>query len=168
MTPYEIWHKSKPPLNKLKPFGCKAWLKIPKHQISNKFGSKAWDGIFRGYKNEASSYRILRTSDQKIIISKHVLFDEEKFPSLTSQEQNIDEAYDFFPGSIQDMEKNLPDSTDINENNPRIKSLSSEDEEEDIFIDAFKQQPQRIRVIGSRDPTLISSEINSENILPFS
>ncbi|MBW0482598.1 hypothetical protein O181_022313 [Austropuccinia psidii MF-1] len=138
-TPYEIWHKSKPPLNKLKPFGCKAWLKIPKHQISNKFGSKAWDGIFLEYENEASSYRMLRTSDQKIVISL-----------------------------IQDMEKKLPDNTDTNENSPSIKTSSSENEDEDIFIDALKQQPQRIKVIGPRHPTLISSKINSKNILPFS
>ncbi|MBW0472511.1 hypothetical protein O181_012226 [Austropuccinia psidii MF-1] len=136
-TPHDIWHKSKPPLSKLKPFGCKSWLKTPKHQISNKFRPKAWDGIFLGYKNEASSYRILRTSDQKIVISKHVLFDKEKFPSLTSQEQSIDEASSFFPGLKQDMEKNLPDDTEINENNPSIKTSSSEDENEDISIDVL-------------------------------
>ncbi|MBW0484241.1 hypothetical protein O181_023956 [Austropuccinia psidii MF-1] len=149
-------------------FEFKAWLKIPKHQISNKLGSKAWDGIFLGYENEASNYQILRTSDQKIVISKHVLFNKEKFPSLISQEQNIDEVCNLFPGLIQDMEKNLPDNTDINENSPSIKTSSSEDENEDIFIDELKQQPQRIRVIGPRHSTLISSEINSENILLFS
>ncbi|MBW0476698.1 hypothetical protein O181_016413 [Austropuccinia psidii MF-1] len=120
------------------------------------------------YKNGASRYQILRTSDQKIVISKHVLFDKEKFPSSVSQEQNIDEVYNFFPGLMQDMEKNLPDDTDINENNPSIETSSSDDENEDIFIYVLKQQPQRIRVIGPGHPTLISSKINSENILTFS
>ncbi|MBW0575003.1 hypothetical protein O181_114718 [Austropuccinia psidii MF-1] len=87
MTPYEIWYKTKRPLHKLKTFGCKAWLKIPTKIIPDKFGPKAWDGIFLGYENEASSYQIIRLSDQKIIISKHVLFDEKKILSLQSQKQ---------------------------------------------------------------------------------
>ncbi|MBW0567205.1 hypothetical protein O181_106920 [Austropuccinia psidii MF-1] len=138
-TPHELWFKSKPPLNKLKPFGCKAWLKIPKHQILNKFESKVWDGIFLGYENEASSYRILRILDKKIVISL-----------------------------IQDMEKDLQNNISANENNLNTDVPSSEDENEDVFIDALEQQPQRIRVIGPRHPTLISSKINRENILPFS
>ncbi|MBW0488518.1 hypothetical protein O181_028233 [Austropuccinia psidii MF-1] len=95
-TPHEIWHNSKPPLHKLKPFGCKALLKIPTHSIRNKFDSKAWDGIFLGYENKASSYCILRVSDQKVLISKHVIFDENKFPSLSSQTQLIEDVARIF------------------------------------------------------------------------
>ncbi|MBW0532221.1 hypothetical protein O181_071936 [Austropuccinia psidii MF-1] len=47
-TPYEMWHKTKPPIQKLKTFGCKAWIKIPTKINSDKFGPKAWDGIFLG------------------------------------------------------------------------------------------------------------------------
>ncbi|MBW0498008.1 hypothetical protein O181_037723 [Austropuccinia psidii MF-1] len=66
------------------------------------------------------------------------------------------------------MEKDLPNNTDTNKNNLKVKVYSSEDENEDIFIDALEQQPQRIRVIGPRHCNLISSKINHENILPFS
>ncbi|MBW0500087.1 hypothetical protein O181_039802 [Austropuccinia psidii MF-1] len=52
------------------------------------------------------------------------------------------------------------------ENPSNIKSISDR-EDDDIFVDALKKQPQRIRVIGPRHPTLISSKINSNNILPF-
>ncbi|MBW0537815.1 hypothetical protein O181_077530 [Austropuccinia psidii MF-1] len=52
------------------------------------------------------------------------------------------------------------------ENPSNIKSIS-DCEDDDIFVDALEQQPQIIQVIGPRHPTLISSEINSNNILPF-
>ncbi|MBW0530092.1 hypothetical protein O181_069807, partial [Austropuccinia psidii MF-1] len=166
VTPNEIWYKSKPHLNKLKPFGCQAWVKIPKDLISNKFSPKAWDGILLGYENDASSYWILRTYNQKIIVSKHVIFDEEKFPSLPSYHQNDNEIFNAFPGLIQTSERELPDDQP-KDNSHSIELIPADDEDEDSFFDALEQKPQQIRVIGPRHPTLISSEIDSKNILPF-
>ncbi|MBW0524417.1 hypothetical protein O181_064132 [Austropuccinia psidii MF-1] len=119
ITPYKIWHKSKPSLNKLRPFGCKAWIKIPKNFITNKFAPKAWDGILLGYENNNSERE-----------------------SINSQPED---------------------------NSHNIKLAPSDNEDEDSVVDALEQQPQpeRIKVIGHRHPTLISSEINNENILPF-
>ncbi|MBW0536050.1 hypothetical protein O181_075765, partial [Austropuccinia psidii MF-1] len=163
-TPYEIWHNSKPPLHKLKPFGCKAWLKIPTNSIPNKFASKAWEGIFLGYENEASSYCILRTSDQKIIISRHVVFDKETFPPLPSQKQFTKDIVRIFPSPIQTAEEF---STDSEEDSSSIEFNSIDNEDEDTYVDALEHQPKRICVIGPRHPTLISSKIDSNNILPF-
>ncbi|MBW0483711.1 hypothetical protein O181_023426 [Austropuccinia psidii MF-1] len=84
----------------------------------------------------------------------------------TTKASNVFNEY--IKGFIQNMEKYLPNSTDTNENNHKIKVSSSADEKEDIFIDALEQKPQTIRVLGARRPTLISSKINRENILPFS
>ncbi|MBW0551687.1 hypothetical protein O181_091402, partial [Austropuccinia psidii MF-1] len=166
VTPHEIWYTSKPPLDKLKPFGFQAWVKIPKNLISNKFAQKAWDGILLGYENDASSYRILRTYNQKIIVSKHVIFDEEKFPSLPSHHQNDNEIFNAFPGLIQTSEEESLDDQPEDDSHD-IELIPTDDEDEDSFVDSLEQQPQRIRVIGPRHPTLISSEIDSENILPF-
>ncbi|MBW0572419.1 hypothetical protein O181_112134, partial [Austropuccinia psidii MF-1] len=167
VTPYEIWYKTKPPLHKLKTFGCQAWLKIPTKNISDKFGPKAWDGIFLGYENEASSYRILRLSDQKIIISKHVLFNEKKFPSLQFQKQITEEIFKTFPNSTSITTEEPTNESNSEENSSNTESVPEENEEVDIFVDALEQQPQRIRVIGPRHPTLISREIDRDNILPF-
>ncbi|MBW0518051.1 hypothetical protein O181_057766, partial [Austropuccinia psidii MF-1] len=106
-TPYKIWHNTKPPLHRLKPFGCKAWLKIPTNHIKNKLGSKAWDGIFLG----------------------HVVFDEENFPWLPSQQQLTKDIIKTFPISTQILEEEVQtipntedgsssdDSTSINNDN---------------------------------------------------
>ncbi|MBW0489909.1 hypothetical protein O181_029624, partial [Austropuccinia psidii MF-1] len=159
-TPYEIWYNTKPSLHRLKPFGCKAWLKIPTNHIKNKLGPKAWDGIFLGYENLASSFCILRLIDQKIIINRHVVFDEEKFPSLPSQQQSTEDVFKSFPSSNQMIEEE-----DTEESSSSTDSMS--DEEEETYVDALEHQPSRIRIIGPRHPTLISSEINSNNILPY-
>ncbi|MBW0526258.1 hypothetical protein O181_065973 [Austropuccinia psidii MF-1] len=136
IAPHEIWHKSKPPLNKLKPFGCQAWLKIPKYFLENKCSSRAWDGILLGYENEESSYQILRIQDQKVVIRL-----------------------------IQNLEKSLNHPP---EDNPQsTESILSDGKDEYSFVDVPEQQPPKIKVIGPRHPTLISIDINSNNILPF-
>ncbi|MBW0558315.1 hypothetical protein O181_098030 [Austropuccinia psidii MF-1] len=145
-----------------------SWLKIPTHSIKNKFNSKAWDGIFLGYENEASSYRILRISDQKVIISKHVIFDENKFPSLSSQTQPMEDTTKILLFPRQSTEEETNNDSNMEDSSSSVDLASLENEREEIFVDALEQQPKRIQVIGPRRPTLISSEINSNNILPFS
>ncbi|MBW0553297.1 hypothetical protein O181_093012 [Austropuccinia psidii MF-1] len=143
-TPYEILHNSKPPLHKLKPFGCKAWLKIPTHSIKKKFKSKAWDGIFLGYENEASSYRILRVSDQKVIISKHLIFDKNKFPSLSSQTQPMEDITKILLFPRQSTEEETNNDSNMEDSSSSVDSASLENEREEIFVDALEQQPKRI------------------------
>ncbi|MBW0486007.1 hypothetical protein O181_025722 [Austropuccinia psidii MF-1] len=143
-TPYEIWHNSKPPLHKLKPFGCKAWLRIPTHFIRSKLDLKAWDGIFLGYQNEASSYHILRVSDQKFLIIKHVIFDENKFPSLSSQTQLIEDVTRIFsfPSHLTEEETNR--NSNIEDSSSSIDSTPLDNESKEIFVDALEQQPKKI------------------------
>ncbi|MBW0477147.1 hypothetical protein O181_016862 [Austropuccinia psidii MF-1] len=152
----------------LKPFGCKAWLKIPTNSIKNQFNSKAWDSIFLGYENEASSYCILRLSDQKIIISRHVIFYEEKFPSLPSQKQFSEDVVRIFSNPIQTADKETQLNSNIEESSSNVDESSLSSENEETYVDALEQQPKRICVIGPRHPTIISNEIDSNNILPFS
>ncbi|MBW0558335.1 hypothetical protein O181_098050, partial [Austropuccinia psidii MF-1] len=68
-TPFENWHHKKPPLRHLRPFGCKAWIRIPPQLRTHKFAPVSWEGIFLGYENNGSSYRILRSRDQAVVIS---------------------------------------------------------------------------------------------------
>ncbi|MBW0468064.1 hypothetical protein O181_007779, partial [Austropuccinia psidii MF-1] len=74
-TPFKNWYHQKPPLKCLRPFGCKAWIRIPPQLHTHKFAPVSWEGIFLGYKNNGSSYRILRSQDQAVVISRHVFFD---------------------------------------------------------------------------------------------
>ncbi|MBW0483582.1 hypothetical protein O181_023297 [Austropuccinia psidii MF-1] len=125
----------------MKPFGCQAWVKIPKNFISNKFAPKAWDGILLGYENDASSYWILRTYNQKVIVSKHVIFNEEKFPSLPSHHQNNNAIFNAFPGLIQISERELLNNQP-KYNSHSIELIPSDDKAKDSFVDGLEQQTQ--------------------------
>ncbi|MBW0464969.1 hypothetical protein O181_004684 [Austropuccinia psidii MF-1] len=141
-TPYEIWHGSKPPLHRLKPFGCKAWVKISTHSIKNKFDSKAWDFIFLGY--------------------------EKKFPSLPAQKHLTEDIVRTLSNPIQVTEEETQVDSNMEEILSSIDTNYVNNEEEEIYFDALEQKPKRIRLIGPRHPTLISREIHNNNILPFS
>ncbi|MBW0475792.1 hypothetical protein O181_015507 [Austropuccinia psidii MF-1] len=132
-TPYESWQNAKPPLHRLKPFFCTVWLKIPTNYIKKKFDPKAWDGIFLAYKNEASSFFILRLMDQKIIISRHVMFDEENLPLLSYQKQLTEDVIKNFPNSTQIIEEEVQKYPNTEEGSSSTDSTSISNEDEDIF-----------------------------------
>ncbi|MBW0543082.1 hypothetical protein O181_082797 [Austropuccinia psidii MF-1] len=67
-TPYEVWHKLAPPINNLRPFGCKTWVRIPESARTGKFDAVSWEGIMLGYASQASAYRVLRIADKSIVI----------------------------------------------------------------------------------------------------
>jgi histone deacetylase 1/2 len=57
-SPLEQMFKFKPNFNFFKPFGCRAWVVKPKENCDIKLGALSWEGIFIGYENDYSSYRI--------------------------------------------------------------------------------------------------------------
>ncbi|MBW0560829.1 hypothetical protein O181_100544 [Austropuccinia psidii MF-1] len=126
---------------------------------------KSWDGIFLGYKNIASSYRIIRPIEQKIIVSRNVVFDKENFPLLPSQQQSAENVFKNFPNSTQIIEEEAQLHCNTEEGSSSTDPTSNE--EEDTYVEALENQPSRIGIIGPQHPTLISSEINSNNILPY-
>ncbi|MBW0579763.1 hypothetical protein O181_119478, partial [Austropuccinia psidii MF-1] len=78
---------------------------------------------------------------------------------------NDNEIFKAFPGLIQNSEQSQNNPP---EDNPQsTESILSDSKDEDFFVDAPEQPLPRIRVIGPRHPTPISSDINGNNILPF-
>ncbi|KAD4179191.1 hypothetical protein E3N88_27782 [Mikania micrantha] len=57
MTPYEIWHKRKPFIGFLKPFGCQCTILNTKDHLA-KFAEKSAEGYFVGYSSHAKAYRV--------------------------------------------------------------------------------------------------------------
>ncbi|MBW0472034.1 hypothetical protein O181_011749 [Austropuccinia psidii MF-1] len=137
-------------MDKLRSFGCKAWVRIPLATRFSKFGAVAWEGILLGYENHALAYRILRISYKRVIISRHVKFDESCFTSLISSPMKNP-----LNTQILDLFSNLPfycSSTHEGTAN-EVDDCSVAGEE---FHNALEEQPmQRISIIGPRHPTLI-------------
>ncbi|MBW0537362.1 hypothetical protein O181_077077 [Austropuccinia psidii MF-1] len=59
MSPYTLWTKFPPRIKKLKVFGCQAVVLVPKEHREWKLSESGSEGIFLGYENEMTSYRIL-------------------------------------------------------------------------------------------------------------
>ncbi|MBW0492428.1 hypothetical protein O181_032143 [Austropuccinia psidii MF-1] len=114
-----------------------------------------------GYENQALAYRILRVADKLVVISRHVKFDESSLPSLAVDTPSVplEFPYVFFAGENQEISLEA-DTADLTPNSTP---------EEDVFHDALEELPvRRIKVIGPRHPMLITSNISTDNILPFS
>ncbi|MBW0571719.1 hypothetical protein O181_111434 [Austropuccinia psidii MF-1] len=115
-----------------------------------------------GYKNQSSASQIWWILDKRVVISRHVKFDESCFPALTSSLslKPTNNQYPVLPQNISDY---FPDIGEAAANKDDVCSAL-----EDQYHDAVEEQPsRRIGVIGPRHPTIITGDISSENILPY-
>ncbi|MBW0555648.1 hypothetical protein O181_095363 [Austropuccinia psidii MF-1] len=160
-TPYELWHKIYPPIDKLRPFWCKTWVRIPDSARAGKFDAVAWEGIMLGYANQALAYWILRVADKLVVISRHIKFDESSFPSLSVDTPSVPMEFPYVIFVGENKEISL--EADTGDLTPKSTP------DEDVFHDALEELPvRRIKVIGPQSPMLITSNISTDNILPFS
>ncbi|KAM1666352.1 hypothetical protein ACFX14_045629 [Malus domestica] len=82
-SPWELLFHSVPDYSKLKVFGCSCypWLKPYVH---SKLDGKSTECVFLGYSLQHKGYRCLDPTTQRIYISRHVQFNENRFPFLSS------------------------------------------------------------------------------------
>ncbi|KAG8237044.1 hypothetical protein J437_LFUL016110 [Ladona fulva] len=79
--PLEVWNDRK--LNAadyehIKIFGCQAWAWVPVKE--GKFSPRAKECVMLGYQEGIKGYRLWSLKEQKVIISRDVLFREDVFP----------------------------------------------------------------------------------------
>ncbi|PLW37270.1 hypothetical protein PCASD_09434 [Puccinia coronata f. sp. avenae] len=92
-------------------FGSKAYVAVPKSKRSWKLGKTGEQGILAGYENEATVYQILRLCDKKLVRTRHTVFDESTFPTLTnsSPASVFDKLDDYFTEEVSLPEAELPE-----------------------------------------------------------
>ncbi|KAJ0566228.1 putative RNA-directed DNA polymerase [Helianthus annuus] len=88
ITPYEAWNGNKPNVEHLKVFGCLAYVHIPK-QRRDKLDKKTEKTVFVGYSENSKGYKLYNPQSNKIIISRDVVFDENKRWILDSESDVI-------------------------------------------------------------------------------
>lgn len=83
--PEERWTGRSPDYSHFKSFGCVAYV----HQVKEKTNSRAAKGIFVGYAQGTRGYRVWLIDEQKVVISKDVVFNEEQmFKDLEAEKSN--------------------------------------------------------------------------------
>jgi hypothetical protein len=79
-----MWTKLDPPCQRLRSFGCKAYIAVPKKNRAWKPGNTGDVGILLGFENEGSVYQILCLRDKKLIKTRHAKFDKTVFLKLSN------------------------------------------------------------------------------------
>ncbi|MBW0499420.1 hypothetical protein O181_039135 [Austropuccinia psidii MF-1] len=93
LCPYFLWNKTPPCVKSLRKFGFRAIVAIPGRQQEQNLWPVGLEGVFPGYENNNTSYRALHINMNKVIISRHVEFDEFFFPHVSSaspSSENLD------------------------------------------------------------------------------
>ncbi|MBW0482460.1 hypothetical protein O181_022175 [Austropuccinia psidii MF-1] len=174
LSPYSMCKGVPPHIKKPQTFICRAIVSLSRTHCERKLAPTGVEGILLGYENDNISYQILRLSDRKVIISCHVTFDENCFPSL--------QVTSAIPLTIT-WGASRTDSGLVDEVQPDDAVVVDETHSAEILapclyvpnppggphtvVEKPLQVPRHIKVIGPRHPTLINSKINTQKILPF-
>ena len=93
VTPQEAWSGLKPNVSHLRVFGSIAYVQVPEQERS-KLDDRSQKVVFISYKENSKGYKFFNPSNNKVIISRDVEFEE----NATWDRSTIDEAaYDFLP-----------------------------------------------------------------------
>ncbi|GAA0168535.1 hypothetical protein LIER_40583 [Lithospermum erythrorhizon] len=77
ITPYEAWSGAKPSVEHLKAWGCLAHVHVPKVN-RNKLDNRSNVCVFFGVNEGTKGYRLFDVEAKKIVISRDVVFEEDK------------------------------------------------------------------------------------------
>lgn len=78
-SPYEMLHDKSPTYDALRIFGC-ACFPMMRPYTQNKLDPRSLKCVFLGYSKKYKGYRCLLLVTGRVYISRHVIFDESKFP----------------------------------------------------------------------------------------
>lgn len=79
LTPHEALHRSPPSYSHLRVFGCLCYPNTASTS-SHKLSPRSVPCVFVGYPSSQKGYRCLDPSTGRVIVSRHVVFDESCFP----------------------------------------------------------------------------------------
>ncbi|MBW0495495.1 hypothetical protein O181_035210 [Austropuccinia psidii MF-1] len=156
LSPYSMWSSKPSCIKRLKTFGCKAFIFVHKNKREWKLSPRSKEGILLGFVNDNSVYRILCLRDKVVVITRHALFAEDKFPSLDDKpnvptcsrwvefSQEDDETF-FDCEEIEPEDVNVVNFSDqINETSPP----EGQPEFHEGLSSGYPDTHQRIKVIG--------------------
>lgn len=93
-VPYTTLYQKQPSYHHLKTFGCLCFPNL-NHSFLHKLAPRSTPCVFLGYPSSHKGYRCLDLKTRKVIISRHVVFDESIFPMAQTQSTSLPKPYDF-------------------------------------------------------------------------
>ena len=163
--PYEVLRNKKPNLRHLRVFGCIC------HARTEAAGRKKLDDRSRtlvhlGTEPESKAYRLLDPTRKKIVVSRDVVFEEDKRWIWSSNVTNRGSNTDTFSIDIQSFESNngYSETQAIGENEEIVEVDDEEQETEDeaIVDDDGETHLRRSSRVSSKPPYLVDYVILAE------
>lgn len=169
-TPYEFWKGIKPIFFHLRVFGADAYVHVPKDERT-KFDSKANKCIHVGYCETQKGFRLWDPATRKVKISREVLFNEERFCSI-SKESSFSDPPLMYPeilvpeNSILSPSEYLPETLPSENQLPLNQDQSSEAQEATtVTIDPTAMNPRkkkRVNIITPREENPLGERIRKK------
>ena len=110
-TPTKILYQKDPSYSHLKVFGCLCYPLIPS-VTRNKLQPRSTPCVFLGYPSNHRGYKCYELSSRKIILCRHVIFDENTFP-FSALNAPPTSSYDFLDTSDTPFLKTDPTSSPL-------------------------------------------------------
>jgi hypothetical protein len=125
--PYTSFFNCSVDIAKLRPFGCLAWVLIPKEIRKQKLLPCCKKALFLGYVNDFLTYRFLKLDSKVVCVSQNATFDETIFPCLTNE--SLDQSSFLFNpfDTIELDDVKEPEQFDVYPNQERYLGESSDD-----------------------------------------
>ena len=132
ITPLEAWNGTKPSVNHMRVFGSVCYVLIPDEK-RRKWDDKSKKAIFVGYSSQTKGYRVYLLEENKVDISRNVIFQERsrwdwekkeviKHLSVSSELEVIKEGTrtdepepsDYEPGERRNTQPSSPNQVSVN------------------------------------------------------
>lgn len=153
-TPFESLFGRLPNIKKLRVFGCSAHYHIPEERRSWKLGSRSHSGIMMGLEN--GLYRIWDIEQERLVGTKHVIFEENSFPYQKYAAAAPTNANDANGSEISldmdtaPMESSAPDNDPIQMERTSSDSSIIETNVDETVDNELPRYPQRVRTKPER------------------
>jgi hypothetical protein len=129
-VPYTLLHGTPPDYDQLRVFGCLCYPNLSA-TTSHKLAPRSTACVFLGYPSSHKGYRCLDLATKRIIISRHVVFDETLFPfsAVSSSTSDLDFLSAPNPAATRVAAPSLRDVE-----RPRPSPLLHEDDDPAILV----------------------------------
>lgn len=159
-VPFSVLFNKKPSYNHLKTFGCLCFPNI-NHSNLHKLAARSSPCLFLGYPTNHKGYRCLDLKTRKIIISRHVVFDETIFPTALPPAEKKD-AYNFLDSQSETspLFKSILESPPA-QSIPTVTSAPTEPNIPSVTLAPAPSIPRHPMTTRSRDGTRKQKQVIS-------
>jgi hypothetical protein len=150
ITPEEAWSGAKPAVQYFRTFGCIAHVHVNDVQ-RKKLDKRSKICVLLGISDESKAYKLYDPADKKIIVSRDVIFEEDKSwnwdntQKLVQQENSsdnlgdVDEGPDKEAAIVNNEENDEMDNVSTNEDNVMVEDTSSITYHEAVKFDVWRK-----------------------------